>query len=331
MAKIRFALCTVDLKTNGAEVQLLPAGDFTARDGRPGKGRKWHIDCASAAKLIQKAAARSTPFVIDYEHQTLHAEANGKPAPAAGWFKTMEFRQGDGLYAVDVAWTDAAKAMIAAGEYKFISPVFAYGQDGTALELHMAALTNYPAIDGMQMLAAARFQTNTEKEDTMLKKLLALLGLAESDGEDEVIAAVTALKTDLDRQKDAVAALKAKPPEAPDPAKYVPVETVTALQAEVAALKGTVRDRQVDELIASALSDGRILPAMESWARELGKKDVAALKGYIEAAQPIAALCGMQTGGKAPAGSDKDGLDDTARAVCKAMDINAEDYKKTAA
>lgn len=326
--KIGFAACAVELNVQPGQLQLFPQGKFNARDGRPGKDRSWLIDATIAQQVIDAAKARQTPFVIDYEHQTLNAEKNGQPAPAAGWFKQVQWRDGQGLFAVDVQWTDKAKAMIEAGEYKFISPVFSYATDGAVLELHMAALTNYPAIDGMEMLAAAKFQSNQDEEDLMFKKFLALLGLSETATEDEAIAAVTALKSDLTEQTKQVAALKAKPPADPDPAKFVPVSVVAQIQTELAALKSQMSDTQVNDLVTAALADGRLLPAMEAWARELGKKDLAALKGYIDSAQPIAALSGLQTGGKGPQG-DPNALDAAAIAVCKAMGISTEDYKKT--
>lgn len=324
--KIRLAACTVEIWAEKGRLQLFPAGDFAARDGRPGKGRSWKINATSAQVLIEAAKRRLTPFVIDYEHQTLNSADNGKPAPAAGWFSRLAWIEGKGLFAVDVAWTEAAAAMIAVGEYKFISPVFSFAPDGTVTELHMAALTNYPAIDGMEMLAAAKFAT-TNKEDVMNKKFLKLLGLAEDADEAAALAALTALVKKTGEQEQAIAASKAKAPEKPDPAKFVPVETVAQIQGELAALKSQVHDRQADELVSAGLSEGRILPAMETWARELGQKDVAALKAFVDAAQPIAALSGTQTGGKKPAGGGDD-VDEAARAVCKAMGVSEDDYKK---
>ncbi|WP_413164973.1 phage protease [Escherichia coli] len=101
-------------------------------DGRPHtdevESGKWVLTAELAAQLVAQVAARTTPFVIDYEHQTLRAVNNGKPAPAAGWFSQVEWREGAGLYATGVEWTDNAAAMIAAGEYKFISPVFCLQQ-----------------------------------------------------------------------------------------------------------------------------------------------------------------------------------------------------------
>jgi phage I-like protein len=80
--------------------------------------------------------------VIDYEHQTLNAATNGQPAPAAAWFSTLEWRDGDGLYATDVQWTERAAAMVAAGEYRFLSPVFCFDNHGNVKALLHAALTN---------------------------------------------------------------------------------------------------------------------------------------------------------------------------------------------
>jgi phage I-like protein len=75
----------------------------------------WFIDGSIAASLIAAAEAKQTPYVIDYEHQTLRSAKNGLPAPASGWFGKAGMARGEGLFAVDVEWTDAAAAAIAAG------------------------------------------------------------------------------------------------------------------------------------------------------------------------------------------------------------------------
>src|SRR5258708_27555760 len=79
------------------EIQLLPAGEFRAIDGRPAEVQAWKLDRATAERLIAEFNAKKNDLVIDYEHQTLHAEDNGKPAPAAGWIKALEWREGKGL------------------------------------------------------------------------------------------------------------------------------------------------------------------------------------------------------------------------------------------
>ncbi|WP_244581148.1 phage protease, partial [Escherichia coli] len=179
--KLKIAALSLEItKATHSEIQLLPAGEFSAVDGRPHtdevESGKWVLTAELAAQLVAQVAARATPFVIDYEHQTLRAVNNGKPAPAAGWFSQVEWREGSGLYAIGVEWTENAAAMIAAGEYKFISPVFGYNRRGEVIELLHAALTNTPALDGMDavMLAAASrlASLSTETETTTVDEEL---------------------------------------------------------------------------------------------------------------------------------------------------------------
>lgn len=79
---------------------------------------------ALSRPLIAAADTRQTPYVIDYEHQTLRSAKNGLPAPASGWFKKLEWREGVGLFAVDVEWTDAAAAAIDAWRIPVYLPYF---------------------------------------------------------------------------------------------------------------------------------------------------------------------------------------------------------------
>ena len=52
----------------------------------------------------------------------VHEEAEGEVVPAAGWITAMEMR--DGVIWAKVDWTGRAAVMIAAREYRFISPEF---------------------------------------------------------------------------------------------------------------------------------------------------------------------------------------------------------------
>lgn len=154
MNKTRYAACTVALSSGGNTIQLLPAGEFRARDGRPEGIDAWSLDAESAADLIANSAGK-VKTVIDYEHQSLRADDSVQPAPAAGWFKAMEWREGQGLFATDVEWSDKARQMIQSGEYRYLSPVIAYDQTtGVVGKLISAALTNNPALDGMEELTA---------------------------------------------------------------------------------------------------------------------------------------------------------------------------------
>lgn len=346
---IGLAACTFEVQPGAREIQLTPAGLFRARDGRPHDVPAWRIDAAIAARLIARVAARANPLVIDYEHQTLAAEQNGQPAPAAGWFKRLEWREGQGLFAVDVEWTEKAAQMIAAKEYRFISPVLSYDKrTGEVLDLHMAALTNYPAVDGMADLAAraaARFDLTphhtTEETSTVdREQLIALLGLAADATDEQINTALAALKARADLVDDvrralgvtedgsisgAITALKATA--APDLSQYVPRAMYDETRAQLVALMASGETAEIDRLIEEGLADGRIAgKATADWLRGQG---LAALKAYLKDAPAVAALTGTQTGGKAPEqdGKDKAALTDEQLAVCKATGLTPEQFR----
>lgn len=338
-ARIGFAALTFQVQPGATEIQLTPVGAFRARDGRPTDATHWFIDASIAAGVIAAAAQRANPFPIDYEHQTLLADKNGQRAPAAGWWKSMEWREGQGLFGTDVKWTAAAAAHIAADEYRFISPVFAYDKaTGAVLEMRMAALTNDPGLDGMAAVAAltALFSTHDPAQESapmdLLTSLLAALGLAAGTPQETALTAVAALKAKADKADTEIAALKSATPAAgtPDPAQYVPIQVMKDLQTEIAALKATAATGGAELLIEKALEDGRLLPVQKGWAETLGKTNVAALKNYLDGMQPLAALLGLQSqgagagagGGQPPAGQ----LTETELAVCKSMGLSAEQY-----
>lgn len=340
------AACSFEIRSEGAAIQLFPAGTFKARDGRPTdvKDGHWLIDNDIAARLLAKMATRLTDVVIDYEHQTLNSAENGKEAPAAGWIKgvSLEWREGEGLFASPVDWTERGGNYIKAKEYRYLSPVFAYDKrTGAVLDLLHVGLTNYPAIDNLhplQAMAAARFQladpaATSAKENQSVNKeaLIALLGLSTDASEEDIQTALTALKADAGKVGELQTALAAaKTERKPDPAKFVPVDVVESLKLDIAALKTSQVEGEVGELVKAGLADGRLLLAQEKWARDLGKKDVAALKTYLEQTPAIAALKGQQTHRHQPeAPATVDQLDTEALAVCKAMGIEPADYLAT--
>ena len=145
----------------GAAVRILPAGAFQSKDGRPasvtqGRISHWRLDASNAAAVIAARRNGEQGFVIDYEHQTLNKATNGQPAPAAGWFKGLEWREGQGLFMVQIEWTERARAMISGSEYRYLSPVFGFdSQTGAVTYIHSVALTNDPALIGLADLAAA--------------------------------------------------------------------------------------------------------------------------------------------------------------------------------
>lgn len=178
----------------------------------------------------------------------------------------------------------------------------------------------------------------------MKEKLLQLLGLPQDASEDRALASVTALASlnadllkalgvDVEAGPEAaLAALKARlaPGGArPDPAQYVEVGVVEALKSELATLKTDLNRREAATLIEAAIATGKLLPAQQDWAEQLGQSDLAALKRYCDTAQPIAALAGKQTDKRPPKDDPAPALDEAALAVCKQMGVDPRAYANT--
>lgn len=342
-------------------VQLLPDGEFRAKDGRPFDAPHWVMNQDVADRLISKVSARANDLHFDYEHQTLNSEANGKEAPAAGWFRELEYVPGEGLFALEPRWTAKAKAYIDNEEYRYVSAVFAYDKEtGEVTDLYHAALTNDPGLDGMKSLAAMKHFTPTpessgiqpQQEDSpmneALKLLLTTLGI---DFEDKDLEDKAACKKLADKADEAIAALKAKAEasdelttevaalkqQQADPAKYVPIEVANELRTQIAALKSGGDEAAIAALIDTARSEGRLLASEEAWAKQLAEKHgVEALKSNLESRPSVAALT-RDNKDKASGKDDKtvtkpDGeeteLTADELAICKACNLDPEDYKK---
>ena len=306
--KLTVAACSFEIdKAKYGRIQLLPYGKFRATDGRPTDVEAWYVTDTNGADVVALANNQRNPLPIDYEHQILHSQQNGKEAPSAGWMEYLYFNP-QGIFA-DVRWTDKAAEYIKNGEYRYISAVFAYDTNGYVRKIFHAALTNNPALDGMdEVMVAASVQLLNQQKETpemdkkLVEALCALFALKANASEAEITDKVTALSAakgdsqvavldvyaKLAEKEQSVAALTAQVGK-PDPAKFVPVEQVAALQADFNTLKNSVETDKKEALITAALSQGKLSPALKDWAQSLS---VEALSAYLEKAPAMAALSG---------------------------------------
>lgn len=332
---VALAALGVDLAGGAAPTsfRIIPAGRFRAWDGRAMPGDGWVCDEVDGQRIVAALTARASDRVIDYEHATLQAKRTGQPAPAAGWFKSAEWRS-DGLWLIDVDWTALAAQQIESLQYRYVSPVFSFDPNtGHVLALLHAALTNDPGLDGLTDLAALAAEvfspslTSLEiSMNELLKKLLAALGLQETATETEALSAVAQLQNN-------VAALSAQVA-APDLSKFAPIAVLSALQTEHAALQGQLaalqaqsHQVQLSGLIEGGLASGKLPPALKGWAEALGKTDIAALSAYLDAATPVVAPGGTQTGGAAPDGKGVAALSAIEAEVAAQLGVSPEAFK----
>ncbi len=327
--------------TGESWLQLLPAGTVQGRDGR---GPYLVGDAAAMSSIVRATEARagSTELVIDYDHQTVFGAVPGVGgrAPASGWMKQIEVRP-DGIFA-RVQWTAAAAAAIKAGEYRYISPVFFYDQAGNVQAIVSAGLTNTPNFD-LAGAVAARSLLPTD-DGAPMKSIAKALGLAEDASEDTILAAVNsallsqatlARVAEAAGKKDArgdelvLAVQSASVAARPDPAKFVPVEQLVAVQSQLNVLTKTVTEDKAANAVAAAMTAGKIAPALKDWALAYASSDPAKFAEFVAGAPVIVAPGGSTAARGNPPATKGGELTDSELAVCRAMGLKPEDFKKT--
>ncbi|WP_323772055.1 phage protease [Antarctobacter sp.] len=226
-------------------VQLVPAGPVETRDGR-----RFLND--APAQVLASFLAGKIDLPVDYEHQNDRPEAKlSGPVPAAGWIKELAARA-DGIWA-RVEWTARAREMIAAREYRFLSPsMLVDKKTKRVVALKGAGLVHRPALHMTALAAQETDMLDTPDAPSFMARLEQLLKLDDTATEDDILAALA------DRLGDS-----------PDPRDYVPVmawqEAATWYNSELA----TMREDRLSDKVQKAISDGSILPAAKEWALSL--------------------------------------------------------------
>lgn len=208
-----------DSRTSLVDIVVLPDGKVTT--SRKGS---FIIDEVSWASIKASFAKRGTQIVVDYEHQSVggdYARVDGL-SPAAGWIHSLRYEPGVGIIA-SVQWTDKARAMIVAKEYKYPSASFYINKKtGRVTELVSVAITNTPATPDIAPLAAsdkrakrradmAKHKSKGGKKRSPTFDLLSdkiRMTLQEATPEEEA-AVVEAVVEEIDEVGAAIADLKA--------------------------------------------------------------------------------------------------------------------------
>ncbi|HUO23128.1 MAG TPA: phage protease [Caulobacteraceae bacterium] len=319
-------------------IRLLPMGKITStRDGR-----SWNLrDLAHAQAVVDasKATAGATDIPIDYDHQLVFGQGEGKggQAPASGWMKTLVAKP-DGIWA-DVEWTDAAEAKLRAKEYRYFSPYFAFnGSTKDVTRILHGGLTNYPAITELAAVASA---TDPNGDTMDLTRLAAALGLAATATMDEIVAAATATHAAAAALKPVVKALGLKDGASveeltaaasgraePDPKAFVPMASFKELQGQVRQLQETESTAAATAAVDAAIVAGKVTPAGRDHALKLYKADPSAFADFVGSAPAVIKPGGSQTA--AAAGVDPDApLSAEEKAAASAVGVSEEAFKKS--
>ena len=257
---------------------------------------------------------RKVDLVIDYEHQSL----DNTQAPAAGWI--TEIGSEDGAVTAKVKWTDKAGEYLKNREYRYLSPVVLVRKsDKKAVAIQSVALTNTPAIDGMfpvvNSLTGEEDNEKPKEKKMDIKELRILLGLDENATEEDVKKKIAEIKEKAENQAE----------EKPIPVansvvlsllgldeKAKTEDVVTAVMSfnsnkadeEKEELKKKLEEREADDLVQTALKDGKISAAQKEWAMSYALSDKDGFKNFLNKAPdvvPMGRTETVQTGGKTEA------------------------------
>jgi phage I-like protein len=294
-------------------IELLPAGQLiTGRDGRT-----WINDRPDI--ILASFAAEGKDLPIDWEHSSELRAPEGEEAPAAGWIKEMEIR--DGSIWGRVEWTEKGAASIASKEYRYLSPVFRFELESRRVfRITSCGLTNQP-----NLFLNALNNEHQMEDSTMLKKLLVVLGLPETTTEETALNHVTTLKAD-----HATALNQAKHPSLD---QFVPrgdydkaINRATAAETSLTAITAAELDKAINTEIDAALVAGKITPATKDHHVATCRQEggLERFKEFVKVAPVFAADSGLN--GKKP--GDDAALNSEQQQIADMFGNSVEDIKK---
>jgi phage I-like protein len=315
-------------------VELIPAGrEIRGRDGRT-------FTNSNPSAVIQAFEKNKADLPLDWEHSSEYKAPNGEPAPAAGWIVALEVRQGGAIWG-KVDWTDRGASDVISRAYRYLSPVFIHDEKKNIIALLSAGLTNQPNLH----LTALNQITNEERDNVMLEKLIALLGLATTATEDEIMAALNAQKKTIETHAKQVEDLttelnvaKAKNSVVPQLDKYVPradYELVLnrAKQAEdkLTAHEKAQIDANIEIEIQKATEAGKITPATVEYHRAQCHQEggLERFKQFVKDAPVVAAAINSGLDNRQPSTISELPLTEDQKKLCRDMGITEEQFKNT--
>jgi len=250
------------------------------------------VDDESARLAIEAFEAHGTDLPIDYEHQTLggvYSSPNGQ-APAAGWIKRVEAVPGVGLLA-DIEWTEQGERMLGAKEYRYLSPVAVIRKtDRRLIAVHSAALTNKPAIRGMEAIVnrdssppsaapvGSSFPPYQGGTEGGLESTSSAADRVAGDGADADVAPMALLRTELNMPEESEVE-----------------EVLLAASRRLVALREEANRRHVEQRMEEAIRAGKLVEAQRTWAEALVAREEGLFDEWLRTAPVI-----VRTGRSAP-------------------------------
>ncbi|MCM0081785.1 phage protease [Geomonas sp. Red32] len=297
------------------QLMLIPPGKVVkGRDGR-----KWNNPFPQ--RVVDSFTTEGRDFPVDIEHSTHLKAPKGEAAPAVAWGKQLTAKADGSIWAT-LDWNPKGHEMVMNREYRYYSPVFIYDRtNNNILGIASVGLTNKPNLE------VTALNHEGEEKESMLKKLLVVLGLPETTTEDVALNHVTTMKTDL--------ALALNRAQAPDLALFVPRGDYDAVLGRATNAEQQLQERYKAELetalnaeIDAALKAGKIVPATKDFYIAMCRQEggLEKFKEFAKAAPVIGDPSKLDD--EDPNKGRNYALNTEERKFCEKFGISAEDYHK---
>lgn len=336
-------MAALDLAHDGEApewVHLLP----TSKGKIQTDDQRGPYDVTDAEAIIAASFADQPKLQIDENHAEDLKSGKGEPSPARGWITELQARA-DGIWG-KVEWTGAGRALVADKAYRAMSPVILHDKAKRVIAILRASLVNRPNFKGLVSL-------NQESSMDAMAKMAAALGLAEGASEEDILAAIKALKDKKPEGDDALPAMQsalaeigvafglqadAKPEAIVTAAKVakggqtelVALQSqVTSLKTQLTELQSTGKRATAEAFIDKAIADRRagINAANREDMIALHMSDSATAEKLVSG-MPMLTATGMVT--VPPAAKDGTiALNAEQKQACAALGIAEADYLKT--
>lgn len=299
-------------------VELIPAGEqINGRDSRA-----WVNDDPQG--IVDAFKANGADLPIDIEHATELKAPNGDPAPAVGWVKALELRDGGAIWGL-VEWNNEGRWLMEDKSYKYLSPVFTFDtQTKRILQLYSAGLTNQPNLH----LTALNQRIKPTGEDAMTLSLAicTALGLSAEATEAQAVSAINQLKDDKDKALNSA--------NSPSLEKFVPradhdaaLNRAQEAENKLKEIEDTALNQQIEDELEKAQKAGAITPATVEYHRACCKQE-GGLKRFQEFVQSAPKIGEDTDLDSKAANKQGKGLSEEDKAACHLLGLDEDEFTK---
>ncbi len=320
MLKHAIAANSFEIVQEGGElpewVPLVPAGEVVGRDGR-----KWTNSAPGSIITYFRQLGRDLP--VDIEHSSEYKAPKGEPAPAVAWVKDLDERNGEIWGKVE--WNAAGRQLVSGQEYRYLSPVILYPPSRIIAGITSVAVTNQPNFR-LPALNSEQQGDGLPEEESMLKALLAALALPENATEQDAVAKVKSLQTDLSSALNRA--------ESPSLDKFVPrgdyeaaVSKANNAESELANIKKEKTEADITTAIDGALKEGKITPATVDYHKAQCRQE-GGLERFVEYCKAAPVIAADSNLGDKDPDKDKKALNAEQKQLAEMFGNSEEDIAK---